>query len=118
MNFIKYSLLFILPLFLLSFMPELSAKSHHRHYHKRSTKTSVSLNVNMDARRPVYYNPAPLYYSPGYTVVTQYEQPTYYEQVTVVRPYPAPVVQQVIVQPQPRPVVGISLFPFFSFWGN
>jgi hypothetical protein len=115
MKIIKKSFFLLLPLFfLIGFMPELSAKHHHKNYRKTS-RSSLSFNFNV--------NPRPY---PAYTVVTQtpaYIAPTpayiasppaYYQQVTVVRPsapvYPVPVAVE-------RPAVGLYLSPSFSFWG-
>ncbi len=124
MKFTKYPLLLILATLLIGFAPELSAKSHHRKYHKSSKRTSLAMSLNVNAGTPVYqpapvYYTAPSYYQPTYTtttVVRQYPQQAYYEQLVVSQPMP---VQQVVVQqPQARPSVGFSISPFFSFWSN
>lgn len=119
MKLLKYCLFIFLPvMFILGFIPELSAKSHRNHHSRKTTRTSFSFNLNLDAR------PAR---SVGYTVVQQpttayvVQQPTtyivqspgYYEQVTVVQPYVNPI-NPVIVQ---RPAPSLYLFPSFSFWG-
>ena len=109
MKLLKYSLFLFLPvLFVLGFIPELSAKSHHRHHHHRkTTRSSFSFNLNLDARP----------YSTGYAVVQQpttyvVQSPAYYEQVTVVRSYVASV-SPIIVQ---RPAPSVYLLPSFSYW--
>lgn len=125
----KISFLLILSALFITASPELSAKSHHRGgHHKRVTRTSLAVNLNVDARTRAYERAVPVYYSAPTTtttyytttyapVVTQYQPlpTTYYEQVTVVRPAP---VQQVIVQSEPRPSFSFSLSPFFSFWSR
>lgn len=119
MNILKKTIFLLLPaLFIFGIVPELSAKNHHRHH--RGSRTSVSLNLNMQAR-PVYRE---------YTIVNP--APVYYEQVVVANPYatpvyPVPVVTSgpVYVVPAPaplvverRPSIGLSFSPSFFFWGS
>lgn len=107
-----YLFLFLPVLFLLGFIPELSAKNHHRNYRK-SSRTSVSFNVNMTPRP--YYNGYAGYAvaAPQTAYITQ--APGYYQQVTVVQPYATPVYPVPVAVE--RPAVGLYLNPSFSLWG-
>lgn len=106
MKFIKISSIMLLALLLMcAFIPQASAKHHHRY--KSRSSFGMGFNVAQTARyrvapapvavyRPVVA-PAPVYYSPYYS---SYYYPEYYA--------PAPVIIE-------RPVPSVYVQPGFSF---
>lgn len=122
MKILKKAIFFALPaLFLLGFMPELSAKCHNKYYKK--SRTSVSFNVGVNATP--YYRAYPAY--PAYTAYPVVPAPVvaapgYYQPAAIATPYPYtpvyPVVVErpVVVQQQPAVGVGFYLGSSRSYW--
>lgn len=111
MKLYKYSFIFLTFVMICAFMPNLSARNHHRHNHHtrkyKSTSTFFGLNLNL--------NPVPNYYQSTYVVQQPVQRVTYIQPQPVTYYYPA--YEEVIVQrPAYYSAPAIQVQPQFSYW--